>query len=620
MIWNVGLWIKFLNNLSWRHVLIKIVKIEINRYRSIMRVNINLEEDDNIVTICGKNNVGKTNTLRAINLFFHPNEYEPHVDMPMFKIATGGAAVYPKIVLTFLESSKNEYYEIERNWQKWNNDNSVSLRGTKYLLEQKRKTTLNENECNKFLQRIKFYYIEAVNLIIPEVIEEISEEMITNEFLGSRFSKSKKELKDAYDQYVDGLQKILDEFANSISETFKEFRNNWDVKFIVPRKPESVRDLISEDVQLTIDDKGTLGVDGKGSGLQRLATILLQFESSSRRKKGDTTIFCIDEPDIFLHEGLQKKLKEFFDKKSNESQIIYTTHSKNFIDTFNMKNIILLDATLEKQHSVRKKKDINIVKTHIVDLNNETGYDLICENLGIEKVEYNVLDRRNLIVEGNCDKKYIEKLMLYFNIIPPKIISANGVDNIIKYLEFYESYYKDVDTYLPKVTVVYDNDSTGREKFEKNIKKQFPHIDVKHYLLTNYLGNSSTDLSKNHTNNEIEDFMYPEVICYLVNEILKKKNMNSLNTKDLMIQLSSKSFQKSGILNLCEFHKNNSNPNKGEDISFVNSGNSISQLKESLAGVFELEGNRKLLKILEEANKKYPVVRETLLKLASMLE
>ena len=33
---------------------------------------------------------------------------------------------------------------------------------------------------------------------------------------------------------------------------------------------------------------------------------------------------------------------------------------------------------------------------------------LICENLGIEKTEYNILERKNVLVEGNCDKKYFE--------------------------------------------------------------------------------------------------------------------------------------------------------------------------------------------------------------------
>ena len=48
-----------------------ITKVEIKRYRSINDLVINIDESHNIVTFCGQNNVGKTNILRAIALFFN---------------------------------------------------------------------------------------------------------------------------------------------------------------------------------------------------------------------------------------------------------------------------------------------------------------------------------------------------------------------------------------------------------------------------------------------------------------------------------------------------------------------------------------------------------------------
>lgn len=600
--------------------MIKIVQVEINRYRSIMNMTVKLDKDYNIITICGKNNVGKTNTLRAINLFFNPDEYEPQIDMPKFKVATGGATIHPKIVITLWDEIENVFYEIERNWVNWKDSNGIILKGIRYTEARNSTTELDEKECEKVLGKIKFYYLEAANMIIPQIINEIADEMLTDQFKSSRFINTKKELKKAYDTYVDGLQEILDNFASSISETFKLFKSNWNVKFLVPKNSDSFRELISDDVVLTIDDKGTLGIDDKGSGLQRLATILLQVEAGLRSKKEETAIFCIDEPDIFLHEGLQNKLKHFFYNKADNAQFMYTTHSKVFIDTLYMKNVILLDAILHEQYSTRKKKNINVIETKIVDIEQDAGYEQICENLGIEKVEYNVLEKNNIIVEGNCDKKYIENLMRYFGISIPKVISANGATNIIKYLEFYESYYFDINQYIPNIVVVYDNDATGREHYEKNSKKKFPHLNVKHYLISNYCGDESIDVLKTTTNNEIEDFIYPEVMCYLVNEILKKKNMNQIDSSELLQQLESKAFRKSGFLLLCEHYKNTANLENGDKISFTSSGKATNQIKESLAGVFELEGNRKLLKIIEDAENKYPSVKATLLRLSKMLE
>ena len=50
---------------------IKIEKVEIERFRSILKkLELNIDISYNLISICGQNNVGKTNTLRAINLFF----------------------------------------------------------------------------------------------------------------------------------------------------------------------------------------------------------------------------------------------------------------------------------------------------------------------------------------------------------------------------------------------------------------------------------------------------------------------------------------------------------------------------------------------------------------------
>lgn len=94
--------------------MIKIIHAEINRFRSIMSLELDFENDYNLVTICGKNNVGKTNVLRAINIFFNPDDYEPQTDMPVFKVATGGTTTHPKIVIQFLDDVSSTIYSIEK--------------------------------------------------------------------------------------------------------------------------------------------------------------------------------------------------------------------------------------------------------------------------------------------------------------------------------------------------------------------------------------------------------------------------------------------------------------------------------------------------------------------------
>ncbi len=597
--------------------MIKITNASICRFRSIISLELSISKETNLIAFCGQNNVGKTNTLRAINLFFNPETYTPEIDMPKIKHATGGQSIHPKIELTFWDDKADTYYTICRNMKAYSESSpDLTLSGSSFQLDgkkKKNKRSLTLEEVKSVLAQIEFVYIESINTFMPELIGKITEGIINVEYDKARFSQSKKALKDAYDTYVDGLSAILETFANDISNTFKYFCDNWKVEFIVPKNSETFRDLISEDVRLSLDDNGSIGVLDKGAGLQRLATILLNFEILSRINKKKSIVVCIDEPDVYLHEGLQRKLKELFDEKSGSMQLFFTTHSKVFINEYSMRNVFLLDSKHYEQYSTRKKKNINVIETILVNINEQSGYDKICSHLGIEAITYELLHRNNLLVEGNCDKKYLTELFNFFELSCPNIESLNGADNAIKFLEFYDSYYRNNTTqYKPKIKVVLDNDSKGREIYSKIRANTYNNIDVIAMLIQNHTNSGNTETERNNTNNEIEDFIYPEVIVYLINALLEKKSMTKLKSKEVCRKIHTKSFASKGILGLCEYEKNSLNPENGAELSFISSGNQTNRIKEGLAGMFNLKANKKLLLLLGECDSKYPYVKQAL--------
>ena len=361
--------------------MISIEKIKIERFRSILKLELSIDTSFNLVSICGQNNVGKTNTLRAINLFFNPEEYDIFLDRPVLKQAQGGASIDPTITITFFNSDNSFYYEISRSLKEYEENKQFSgLKGCKYEKKNTKKISnvkLKNDEISSLLKEIRFRYIESINIDIPNLIEDLTENIIDVEYTKSRLSNNKKELSNAYQEYTKGLQKILDIFSNDISETFNIFKSEWDIKFHVPSSVQTFRDLISNDVELRIDDRGGFNTEQKGSGLQRLAVILLNFEILKRIKKKNH-IICVDEPDIYLHEGLQKKLKNFFDRNSQTVQIFYTTHSKIFIDSYLLRNVHLLEAEIYQKPVVRKNKNLDIIETKYVNLDTDEGYDKIC--------------------------------------------------------------------------------------------------------------------------------------------------------------------------------------------------------------------------------------------------
>ena len=114
----------------------------------------------------------------------------------------------------------------------------------------------------------------------------------------------------------------------------------------------------------------------------------------------------------------------------------------------------------------------------------------------------------------------------------------------------------------------------------------------------------------NSRNNEIEDFIYPEIIIDLVNQVLQKKTLKKIPSAAIETKISQAAFKNSGILNLIENEKNNMNPEEGANINIQ----TIS-VKNNVAKFFKIEGNAKLIKLIELNDKKYPEVRGYIKKL-----
>ena len=127
--------------------------------------------------------------------------------------------------------------------------------------------------------------------------------------------------------------------------------------------------------------------------------------------------------------------------------------------------------------------------------------------------------------------------------------------------------------------------------------------------LRNSNGFKNKDVCNNDSNIEIEDLMYPELMCFLVNQILLKKKLKTIDSKKVVDLISKKAFNKKGILELMEHEKNNANPEDGDIISFTASGNATNNIKKGLAGMFNIAGDYELIELLKECDIKYPFVR-----------
>ncbi|WP_415064377.1 ATP-dependent nuclease [Bdellovibrio sp.] len=595
----------------------KISRIEIKRFRSIQDITFDIDQSYNLISFCGENNAGKTNILRSISLFFHPNLFDNENDVPIHKQASAGGKVFPEIAITFI--SKDKKIRITRIFEY----STVILEGEETDLVTSKPKQLDQEVCEKILSKYVCKFIEVINLSIPDLIEELIQEVYDIEYEKSRFKGAKQKLKEAFEDYHAGVLEILKELATDITPDFEKFNSDWGVDFSISTDVKKFRDLISDDVEFFVKDKSNKVIGSKGSGLQRLAFILLQSRIVSKLKQGKIPLLIIDEPETFLHPALQKQLKEhLLNLGQSGIQIFLTTHSPAFIDSYLLRNQFLIGIQIEENIWFnRVKKYVNKVSTYSIDLESIDGTQKIKRQLGLEAATVSPLEKFNMIVEGEADQRYLKQLLSYFELAHPNIVPAHGVANIEKLLDLYKGFYK-TQTDTPAVLIMLDNDLAGREifhKISKNIEKYKPLV-VRVIFCPNYLGETPdlTNLQKSKENHEIEDLLYPEIFVNLVNMLLKKANYNEIVAAQIFDKIAKPAFKAKGILALVEDEKNESNPLTGQNITFSSSSHESEKMKTSISKLFNFEGDRKFIKLISENDRKYPEVRLFLNQIAEM--
>lgn len=576
----------------------KIQKIKILNYRSIVKIEIIVDKNNNFICFCGQNNVGKTNILNALSLFFDKSEYIAEKDCPNHKYyGTRGGSYQPKIEIDFI--NENNIYKITKNWNKKLSDKDdeklYKINGTK------NREKLEEKDIEKLLQKINFFFLPSINVSFPEAIKYLmNNDIIDLQTTGMKMSGKKGDMKKKIEEVLIDLKSIMDLLSQDISPLLEKYKKGWGVAFDLSNEVNTFRDLMIGEIDFYIRDQSdSKAIDAKGSGLQRLCHILMYFRIIEKlNEKNEKTIICIDEPDVYLHSGLQKQLFRDIKNKIKDNQIFITTHSPIFIDTIKLSNVFLLEQKIEEkkyQRAKRKNSELkfNAIQTYLVDFSESNGISTLKNYLGITDKDNLLFDRYNILVEGQEDKIYLSKLLEHFNLNVPNIIPCNGADNIPKYLDFYNS----IAEYNSNINflVLLDNDQKGRDVNKKIKPNSYKNLKIEQKFIIAFSGFSpSLDLNGNSAANiEIEDFLDPNIICYLCNKILKKKQLNEFKNphiKTISDNIVKSAFQNNGILELLESKKNELNPDNGQNIKINVS--SEGGFKSGIANIFsELDKN-----------------------------
>lgn len=187
----------------------------------------------------------------------------------------------------------------------------------------------------------------------------------------------------------------------------------------------------------------TISATELGEGMQNAIVLSILQAFEERRKQG--AILLIEEPEMFLHPQMQRSLYKTLRAIGQTNQVIYTTHSPQFVAVPDYREVLL----------VRKGVDGTTVSVSGLALDQKRREKLLKE-LDPERNEL-FFASRLLLVEGDTEKLafpvYAERLGLDLDRAGATIVEVGGKRNLLEFVRIASSF--GIPTGL-----VYDEDSS----------------------------------------------------------------------------------------------------------------------------------------------------------------
>lgn len=287
-------------------------------------------------------------------------------------------------------------------------------------------------------RRIYFNYIPAVRTD-KEAIEIITR-MLSQEL---RVLERDGAYQDALRIIQELQQPILDELSNNLEAPLKEFLPS--IKGVQIEIPDSNRRVgIRRDFNVIIDDGTPTSIEYKGDGVKSLVALGLL---KNKRTQPGASIIAIEEPESHLHPGAIHQLNEIIHSLAERNQVLITTHNPLFVDRTDIRsNIIISEGKATPAKNVASIRDLLGIKAS--DNLTHASYALVVE--GAEDVVS--LKAILPLLSTKIGKAIRDNIM----VIEP----IGGAGNLSYKLSL-------LKTSLCETYTLLDNDDAGRKAYEK---------------------------------------------------------------------------------------------------------------------------------------------------------
>ena len=486
----------------------KIISFSVTNYRSITTARkIKISQ---LTVLVGKNNEGKSNLLKALNLSMDiMSIYDYYQGNPAFINRTVLArSRYNKIYVwekdyplslqtpektkptTFdllFELSDNELRELN-NITGMRMNSTVPIRIT--ITTDKVAISIPKKGSSAFKQKQQ----EIINFVcgrisfkyIPAIRTDQDAMRVINDLIVQRFKSylSDPDYINILNKYKEKNQEILDAISQQLMPPLSVFMPNIkDVR--IQLEDEFTRKRFNQNIKVLIDDGNLTDIKSKGDGIKSLTTLALLNINNEPNK---ASVITIEEPESHLHPEAIHNIHETLLNLSVDNQIILTTHSPLLINNKNISHNIIVNSGLAK--SAKNIKEIRDVLGVIVS-----------DNL--------INAAYILFVEGESDKKILEKILPLMNDSLKRTLknrtlvieSINGSGNLLYNLKMH----REIQC---QYHVLLDDDDAGRTAYEKAERAKL--LNIKQVTFTKKEGARNSEFEDLLCVDAYKDYIYEE--------------------------------------------------------------------------------------------------------------
>ncbi len=421
------------------------------------------------LTIVGPNSSGKTNILKAIEMFFtgfeNEKEYLLDRDLPA-KLESGQTSLVGTIILEDSDSAALKLYnEINQcldvpkkltrvvvvylTFSKSGNPNYRLFSGEKHNVNKtKNFNRYQESLLNIFFDSFECHYVSSV-----KNIDNLYQELL--------LPSIKLAISEILNEKIQEISLGLGEISKEIDHQFASVGlSHIKSKFKLPN--DSLRDLLTS-FEYHLSDPVETEIARKGMGIQSIAIFAaFTWITQEEKKLGKKSIWLIEEPESYLHPELADSCKMMLNKLTVDGHLIRTTHNLNFVPQ-------------DPKRVIGTKVENGYTKTFEFDTYTKATKS-IRDSLGVKFSDFCNLGLLNIFVEGKTDRELFQWVLSKVKVKATGKYSWDNVRNA-DFLDFggtsaLEGFMKATYGYVSEeraVVVVFDGDDAG-DKARKNLQ------------------------------------------------------------------------------------------------------------------------------------------------------